>query len=103
MSFDVRPGGTATNAAMADGREIIGKTGTTNAAQSAFFIGAIPQYTLSVGIFSNSQDGNINHESLNMLGGLPGGGYGGDWPSMIWRTFAEQEFAQLPGGELPRA
>ena len=96
LSFDVKPGGTATNAAMADGREIIGKTGTTNAAQSAFFIGAIPQYTLSVGIFSNSQDGNVNHESLNLLGGLAGGGYGGDWPSMIWRTFAEQEFAQLP-------
>jgi len=101
LSFDVRPGGTATNAAMVDGREIIGKTGTTNAAQSAFFIGAIPQYTLSVGIFSNQQDGNINHESLNMLGGLPGGGYGGDWPSMIWRSFAEQEFAQLPAQNFP--
>ncbi len=101
MSFDVRPGGTATNAAMADGREIIGKTGTTNAAQSAFFIGAIPQYTLSVGIFSNTQDGDINHQSLNLLGGLSGGGYGGDWPSMIWRTFAESEFAQLPGENFP--
>ena len=101
LSFDVRPGGTATNAAMADGREIIGKTGTTNAAQSAFFIGAIPQYTLSVGIFSNKQDGNINHQSLNLLGGLSGGGYGGDWPSMIWRTFAEQEFAQLPAQNFP--
>ncbi len=101
LSFDVRQGGTATNAAMADGREIIGKTGTTNAAQSAFFIGAIPQYTLSVGIFSNKQDGNINHQSLNLLGGLAGGGYGGDWPSMIWRSFAEQEFAQLPAQNFP--
>jgi len=101
LSFDVKSGGTGTNAAMADGREIIGKTGTTNAAQSAFFIGAIPQYTLSVGIFSNKQDGNINHESLNLLGGLAGGGYGGDWPSMIWRTFAEQEFAPLPMENFP--
>ena len=101
LSFDVRPGGTATNAAMADGREIIGKTGTTNAAQSAFFIGAIPQYTLAVGIFSDTQDGDINHQSLNLLGGLSGGGYGGDWPSMIWRTFAEHEFAQLPEENFP--
>ncbi len=101
LSFDVKPGGTATNAAMADGRQIIGKTGTTNAAQSAFFIGAIPQDTLSVGIFSNNQDGNINHQSLNLLGGLAGGGYGGDWPSMIWNTFAEREFAQLPAQSFP--
>ncbi len=101
LSFDVRPGGTATNAAMADGREIIGKTGTTNAAQSAFFIGAIPQYTLAVGIFSDTQDGDINHQSLNLLGGLSGGGYGGDWPSMIWRTFAGHEFAQLPEENFP--
>jgi membrane peptidoglycan carboxypeptidase len=91
----VHSGGTATNAAMPDGRPIIGKTGTTNAAQSAFFIGSIPQYTLAVGIFSNKQDGDSSHQSLNLLGGLAGGGYGGDWPSMIWRTYAEQEFAPL--------
>jgi membrane peptidoglycan carboxypeptidase len=42
LSFDTIYG-TATNAAMTDGRSIIGKTGTTNNAQSAFFIGAIPQ------------------------------------------------------------
>jgi membrane peptidoglycan carboxypeptidase len=102
LSYDVKPGGTATNAAMPDGREIIGKTGTTNAAQSAFFIGAIPQYTLAVGVFSNTQDGNINDQSLNLLGGLAGGGYGGDWPSMIWRTFAESEFAQLPALNFPQ-
>src|SRR5260370_41908663 len=31
LSYDVKSGGTATNAPMADGRELIGKTGTTNA------------------------------------------------------------------------
>jgi membrane peptidoglycan carboxypeptidase len=95
LSFDTTQG-TATRAAMTDGRPIIGKTGTTNAAKSAFFIGAIPQYTLAVGIFSNSQNSNMNFESLNGLGGLAGGGYGGRWPSMIWHTYAEEEFAQLP-------
>lgn len=95
LSFDTTQG-TATRAAMTDGRPIIGKTGTTNAAKSAFFIGAIPQYSLGIGIFSNNQDNNVNHMSLNGLGGLSGGGYGGVWPAMIWHTFAQEEFAHLP-------
>jgi membrane peptidoglycan carboxypeptidase len=94
MSADTLPGGTATAAAMTDGRPIIGKTGTTNDAQSAFFIGAIPQYALTVGIFTDKQ-GNTT-ETLNGLGGSVGGGFGGYWPARIWHTFAETEFAQLP-------
>ena len=54
MSFDTI-NGTGTAAAMSDGRPIIAKTGTTDDAQSAFFIGAIPQYALTVGIFTDSQ------------------------------------------------
>jgi membrane peptidoglycan carboxypeptidase len=95
LSFDTIYG-TATNAAMADGRPIIGKTGTTNNAQSAFFIGAIPQYSLAVGIFTNKQT-----ETLNGLGGQSQGGYGGTWPALIWHTFAEKEFAKLPIKQLP--
>ena len=96
LSFDTVYG-TATNAAMADGRPIIGKTGTTNDAQSAFFIGAIPQYSLAVGIFTNKQT-----QSLNFLGGQSQGGYGGTWPALIWHTFAEDEFAKLPIAPLPK-
>jgi membrane peptidoglycan carboxypeptidase len=99
LSFDTKYG-TATNAAMSDGRPIIGKTGTTNSAQSAFFIGAIPQYTLAVGIFTDNQSDHTT-QSLNFLGGLSQGGYGGDWPALIWHTFAEREFAQLPIAQLP--
>jgi membrane peptidoglycan carboxypeptidase len=88
--------GTATVAAMSDGREIIGKTGTTNTAQSAFFIGAIPQEALAVGMFTNDQNGATNGESLNGLGGQLQGGFGGTWPATIWHTYAEDMFAQLP-------
>jgi membrane peptidoglycan carboxypeptidase len=96
MSADTIAGGTATAAAMSDGRPIIGKTGTTNDAQSAFFIGAIPQYAMAVGIFSNDQTGD-NKESLNGLGGSQvSGGFGGYWPARIWHSFAESQFAQLP-------
>ena len=55
LSFDDKPGGTAPTVGLTDGREIAAKTGTTNLAQSAFFIGAIPQFTLAVGMFTNEQ------------------------------------------------
>jgi membrane peptidoglycan carboxypeptidase len=88
--------GTGTNAEMSDGRPMIGKTGTTSTAQSAFFLGAIPQYSLTVGIFTNNQNASTaaGAQTLNNLGGL--GGYGGDWPAIIWHTFAQKEFLHLP-------
>jgi len=87
--------GTATAAAMTDGREIIGKTGTTNTAQSAFFIGAIPQEALAVGMFTNNQSGT-GKQTLNGLGGQSQGGFGGTWPATIWHTYAQNEFLPLP-------
>jgi membrane peptidoglycan carboxypeptidase len=94
MSFDT-VNGTGTAAAMSDGRPVIAKTGTTDKAQSAFFIGAIPQYALSVGIFTENQ-GDKTKETLNSLGGNVGGGFGGYWPARIWNTFAENEWASTP-------
>ena len=99
MSFDTI-NGTGTAAAMSDGRPIIAKTGTTDDAQSAFFIGAIPQYALTVGIFTDSQS-DKSAETLNNLGGNVGGGFGGYWPARIWNTFAENEFASLPIQDFP--
>jgi len=99
MSYDTI-NGTGTAAAMSDGRPIIAKTGTTDSAQSAFFIGAIPQYALTVGIFTENQ-GNRTTETLNGLGGNVGGGFGGYWPARIWHTFAEDQFAQLPIQQFP--
>jgi membrane peptidoglycan carboxypeptidase len=94
LSKDTVPGGTATKAAMDDGREIIGKTGTTEEGQAAWFVGAIPQYSTAVGMFTDTQS-----QSLNGVGGLPG--YGGEWPAQIWHTFAELEFANLPPQNFP--
>jgi membrane peptidoglycan carboxypeptidase len=81
--------GTGAAAGMTDGRPIIAKTGTTNTAQSAFFIGAIPQESLAVGIFTNHQN-----QTLNGLGGISQG-FGGTWPAMIWHTYAENMLAPL--------
>ena len=55
MSKDDAPYGTAPGAGMSNGQEIIAKTGTTNSAQSAFFIGAIPSQAMAVALFTNQQ------------------------------------------------
>jgi membrane peptidoglycan carboxypeptidase len=87
--------GTGAAAGMSDGRPIIAKTGTTNTAQSAFFIGAIPQESLAIGIFTNHQSGLPNDpQTLNGLGGISQG-FGGTWPAMIWHTYAENMFLPL--------
>jgi membrane peptidoglycan carboxypeptidase len=96
LSFDTVYGTAYPAAVLSPVRPTIAKTGTTNLAQSAFFIGAIPQYSLGIGIFTNSQS-----QSLNLLGGLSQGGYGGTWPAMIWHTFMQGEFGNLPVQPLP--
>jgi membrane peptidoglycan carboxypeptidase len=87
--------GTGAAAGMSDGRPIIAKTGTTNTAQSAFFIGAIPQESLAIGIFTNHQSGLASDpQTLNGLGGISQG-FGGTWPAMIWHTYAQNMFLPL--------
>jgi membrane peptidoglycan carboxypeptidase len=96
--------GTGAIAGLDPSREVIGKTGTTNTAQSAFFIGAIPQDALAIGMFTNAQCAPTctgknatfeNNETLNGLGGISQGD-GGTWPASIWNAYALQEFNQLP-------
>ena len=71
-------------------RPIIAKTGTTSGSTSGFFIGAIPQYSLVVGMFTANPA-----DSSESLVPLSGGGFGGYWPAKIWNTFAQDEFANL--------
>jgi len=116
LSFDDKPGGTAPNAGLADGRELIAKTGTTNLSQSAFFIGAIPQFSLAIGMFTNEQGcpasiagcaAAANQESappaglqtLYGVGDLPG--YGGEWPATIWHAYAQEMFGSMPVQSFP--
>lgn len=99
LSADTSPGGTAfPNGVLTPGRPTIGKTGTTDVAQSAFFIGAIPQYSLAVGMFTNSQNGKPGGQTLNILPSVngQGGGFGGAWPTTIWRTFMNNTMSNLP-------
>ncbi len=116
LSFDTKPGGTAATAGLTDGRAVIAKTGTTNLSQSAFFIGAIPQFSLAVGLFTNQQGcpqkvagcvAAANQESappagVQTLYGLAGlQGYGGQEPATIWHNFMEKEFLDTTPQAVP--
>jgi membrane peptidoglycan carboxypeptidase len=93
MSEDTASYGTAPTAGLTNGQEVIAKTGTTNTAQSAFFIGAIPSQALAVALFTNEQ--GQGDETLNNLGGNSQGGFGGTWPAAIWHTYGENMFVPL--------
>jgi membrane peptidoglycan carboxypeptidase len=103
LSFDTINGTASANGQLDPFRPTIGKTGTTDQAQSAFFIGAIPQYSFAVGMFTNSQNEVQGGETLNVLSSINGqlGGYGGAWPTTIWATYMQDEFAGLPVLQLP--
>jgi membrane peptidoglycan carboxypeptidase len=104
LSFDTSPGGTAfPNGVLSPSRPTIGKTGTTDDEQSAFFLGAFPQYSMAVGLFTNEQNGQPGGQSLGILPPVNGQptGNGGNWPATIWQTFMQNEFSNLPVMPLP--
>ncbi|WP_170180597.1 transglycosylase domain-containing protein [Actinomadura pelletieri] len=70
--------GTGTGAQLPDGRDVAGKTGTTDEGRAIWFNGFIPQMATSVAMFRS--DG----KPLN----IPGyGAFGGQLPAQIWRTY----------------
>lgn len=106
MSHDSLGGGTAEQAAGGAGwtRPMLGKTGTTEAHQSAGFIGATPQFAGSVLIFS---DGNrpqgICDTVPPQLCGVNGGNiYGGKAPARTWFDAMSGIHEGLPVIGLPR-
>ena len=79
------------------GRQVIGKTGTTTSNHSGFFIGAIPQYAMAVGMFTQS----LSDKSQN-LGMLDSSNAANMYPTMIWNSFMNAAAANTtPQNFLP--
>ncbi|WP_067463822.1 transglycosylase domain-containing protein [Actinomadura macra] len=71
-------GGTGTAAQLPDGRDVAGKTGTTNGGRAIWFNGFIPQMATTVAMF------RTDNKPLN----IPGyGAYGGQLPAQIWNSY----------------
>ena len=108
LSFDTSftPAGPGTGVPNAQwNRPMIAKTGTLGSgavSSQAWFIGAIPQYSMSVGMFTDKPNTNPP-EILDVLPSIGGwlGGFGGAWPATIWHHFMSDQFSQLPVKQLP--
>ncbi|MFR9728979.1 penicillin-binding protein [Saccharopolyspora sp. MS10] len=105
MSQDDQAGGTAYGAANSAGwsRPMAGKTGTTEAHQSAGFIGATPQYAGSVLTFSDGTkpQGICDSTPPRLCGANGGNIYGGKVPARTWFEAMEKIHQGLPTMPLP--
>ena len=82
------PYGTGRRARLPDGRQAAGKTGTTQAARDAWFIGFTADYV--VGVWMGNDDNSP-------LVGVTGGGL----PAEIWRETMERIHEGMPQRPLP--
>ncbi|MDN5688937.1 MAG: penicillin-binding protein, partial [Brachybacterium sp.] len=82
-----------------NGREVAGKTGTSESFRSAWFVGFTPQLVTAVGMFQPSEDGT-SEEQLTPFGGEDNI-TGGTFPTAIWGDIMSpslegQEMLQFP-------
>ncbi len=72
MTYTVKTGGTATKLQRL-GRDVAGKTGTSEENKSVWFSGFVPQLAVSIGMYKPDQAGNpttmTNSEGYNLTGG----------------------------------
>ncbi|MEV0638099.1 transglycosylase domain-containing protein [Streptomyces sp. NPDC050619] len=94
--------GTGTNAQL-PGREVAGKTGTTDGNKSAWFVGYTTQLATSISMFRMDDDETRkNREFLEMYG--TGGEkeiHGASFPSQIWRDYMQQALKGEPAEPFP--
>ncbi|GGU42240.1 transglycosylase domain-containing protein [Streptomyces violascens] len=94
--------GTGTNAKLS-GRQVAGKTGTTDGNRSAWFVGYTPQYSTAVGMYRlDDNETSKKREFLKMFG--TGGQekiHGASFPSTIWHDYMEQALGNSPAETFP--
>ncbi|MFR0358737.1 transglycosylase domain-containing protein [Streptomyces sediminimaris] len=95
--------GTGTNAKL-PGREVAGKTGTTDGNKSAWFVGYTPQLSTAVTMFRlDDNEKNKKREFLEMYG--TGGQkkiHGASFPSEIWHDYMADALKNEPAKDFPK-
>ena len=86
--------GTATRAAL-PGREVAGKTGTTDKNRAAWFVGYVPQLSTAVTMF------NTRNKPMAGIPGYQEGVYGGSIPAQIWKNFMLRVTESMPPQAFP--
>lgn len=83
--------GTGTNAQLT-GRDVAGKTGTTDGNKSAWFVGYTPQLSTSITMFRLDDDESKKNRTFLEMYGTGGQEkiHGASFPSEIWHDYMEQ-------------
>ncbi|MFK0171181.1 transglycosylase domain-containing protein [Streptomyces sp. NPDC090306] len=94
--------GTGTSAKLT-GREVAGKTGTTDGNKSAWFVGYTPQLSTSIGMFRmDDNESNKNRTFLQMYGtGNQKKIHGASFPAEIWHDYMETALKGSPVEKFP--
>ncbi|MFE4665868.1 transglycosylase domain-containing protein [Streptomyces sp. NPDC056716] len=94
--------GTGTNAQLT-GREVAGKTGTTDDNLSAWFVGYTPQLSTAISMFRYPDDENVqNRTFLPMYGtGAQDSIHGASFPSEIWHDYMEEALKGTEAEKFP--
>ncbi|MHC3470299.1 transglycosylase domain-containing protein [Streptomyces sp. 7R007] len=94
--------GTGTNAQL-PGREVAGKTGTTDGNKSAWFVGYTPQLSTAITMFRlDDNENNKKREFLEMYG--TGGQekiHGASFPAEIWHDYMADALKGMPAKDFP--
>ncbi|HEX2040974.1 MAG TPA: PBP1A family penicillin-binding protein [Acidimicrobiales bacterium] len=95
-------GGTGTRARLS-GRQVAGKTGTSQNWENAWFVGYTPQ--LSTAVWMGSPEGNVSMRNVAPCGRVTGGCI----PSLIWNAYMSQALEgtdpvpfAAPSGKIPK-
>ncbi|GHB25097.1 penicillin-binding protein [Streptomyces viridiviolaceus] len=91
------------SAAQLPGRDVAGKTGTTDGNKSAWFVGYTPQLSTAVSMFRYPDDESIkNRTFLEMYGtGDQDKIHGASFPAEIWHDYMENALKGQPAKKFP--
>ncbi|GAA0642833.1 transglycosylase domain-containing protein [Streptomyces thermocarboxydovorans] len=94
--------GTGTNAQL-PGREVAGKTGTTDGNKSAWFVGYTPQLSTAISMFRYPDDENIKNRTFLEMFGTGGQKkiHGASFPSEIWADYMGDALKNEPVERFP--
>ncbi|MFI1563656.1 transglycosylase domain-containing protein [Streptomyces sp. NPDC020490] len=94
--------GTGTNAQL-PGREVAGKTGTTDGNKSAWFVGYTPQLSTSITMFRYDDDETKKNRTFEEMYGTGGQEkiHGASFPAEIWHDYMAEALKGTPAKDFP--